>query len=83
MKLWNARKKVLPQEVTGDNLNQFIQGLFFECEGVQSPQVVSEFFTQLNSFSRDLRPVTEERDRATRAVFLRNPYQVAKAISFA
>lgn len=62
-----------------------LQGIFLEYERVQSPQVVPEFFTQLiiNSFSRELRPVTAKRDRAIWAVFLRNAYQVGKAISFA
>lgn len=66
-------------------MHQFLQGFFLEYERVQSPQVVSEFFTQLiiNSFSRELRPVTAKRDRAIWAVFLRNAYQVVKAISFA
>ena len=80
MKLWNTGKKELPQEVTEYNLDQFIKGLFLEREGVQTPEVVAQFFTQLNSFSRELRPVTEKDDRAKWALFLRNAYQVGKAI---
>lgn len=82
MKLWNACKMILPREIAEDNLDQFIQELFLEREGVQSPQVVAEFFTQLKSFSRQLRPVTEKRDRAIWAVFLRKAYQVGKTILF-
>lgn len=44
MKLWNACKKVLPQEVTEDGFDQFIKGPFAECERVQSQKVVSKFF---------------------------------------
>lgn len=82
MKLWNACKKLLPEEVNEENMDQFIQGLYLEREGVQSPQVVAEFFTQLKSFSEELRPVTEKLDRASWAVFLRKAYQVGKAILF-
>lgn len=56
------------------------KGLFLEHEGVQSRQ---SYLDNLN-LSREnyiqLRAVTEKRDRAIRAVFLRQAYQVCKAI---
>ena len=82
MKLWNACKKLLPHEVTEENFDQFIQGLIVGSEGGQSPKVVSKFFKRLLSFSKDLRTATERDDRATWAIFLRNAYQVGKAIRF-
>lgn len=82
IKLWNACKKILPDEVTKENFDQLIKGLFEYSEGVQSPEVVSEFFEQLLSFSKDLRTVTERDDRAIWATFLRSAYQVGKAIQF-
>lgn len=83
MKLWNACKKVLPrQEVTEDDLDQFIKGLFLERKGIQSPQMVAQFFTQLYSFSKELNPLTEKRDRVIWALFIRQAYQVGKALLF-
>lgn len=78
MKLWSACKKVLPREVTeeekeeDDDSDQFIKGLFVEFEGVQNPKAVSNFFKRLLSFSRELRPVTEKKDRAIWVIFFRN-----------
>lgn len=81
-KLWNACKKVLPQEVTKDNVDQFVKVLFLGSEGVGAAAVVSAFFTELISFSKEARPVTEKKDRAIWGAFLRNAYQVGKATLF-
>lgn len=73
----NACKKVLPREVTeekeeDDDSDQFIRGLFVEFEGVQNPKAVSNFFKRLLSFSKELRPVTEKKDRAIWVIFFRS-----------
>lgn len=81
-KLWNACKKVLPQEVTKDNFDQFVKGLFLESEGVGAAGVVAAFFKELISFSKEVRPVTEKKDRSIWGAFLRNAYQVGKPLSF-
>lgn len=80
MKLWSACKKTLPDKFTKENFDQLIKRLFDHSEGAQSPEVVSEFFDQLLSFSTDLRTVTERDDRAMWATFLRSAYQVGKTI---
>lgn len=73
---------MLPQEITEDDFDHFIKGLFVESERVRSAKVVSKFFNRLISFSRELRPATETRDRAIWVVFLKNAYHVGKAILF-
>ena len=82
MKLWNACKKVVPQEVTEEGFDQFIKGSFADCERVQSQKVVSKFFKWLVSFSKEIRPVTEKKDRAIWVIFLRNAYHVGKTVLF-
>lgn len=82
-KLWNACKKLLPQEVTKDNFDQFVKGLLLESEGVGAARIVSAFFKALFSFSKEIRPVTEKKDRAIWGAFLRNAYQVGKHFCFA
>ena len=82
IKLWNTCKKMLPDEVTEENYDQFIKGLFVGVEEVQSSKIVSKFFKRLLSFSKDLRPATETKDRAIWVVFLRNAYQVGTANRF-
>lgn len=82
-KLWNACKEVLPHEVTKDDFNQFVQKLFVGGDGdekVRSAKLMSNFFEELFSFSRNARPVTEKRDRSIWAAFLRTAYRVGKAI---
>lgn len=73
---------MLPQEVTKDNFDQFVKGLFLESEGVGAAGVVAAFFKELISFSKEVRPVTEKKDRSIWGAFLRNAYLVGKAIVF-
>lgn len=80
-KLWNACKKV-PQEITEDNFDQFVKGLFLESEGVGAAGAVSALFKELISFSKEIRPFTEKKDCSIWGAFLRNAYQVGKAILF-
>ena len=82
IKLWNTCKKMLPHEVTKENYGQFIKSLFVGVEEIQSLKIVSKFFKRLLSFSKDLRPATETKDRAIWVVFLRNAYLVGKANRF-
>lgn len=82
IKIWNACKQILPQEITEDDFDHSIKGLFVESEGVRSAKVVSELFNQLLSFSREPRPATEANDRAIWVIFLNNAYHVGKAILF-
>lgn len=81
-KLWNACRKVLPENFTTDNFDQFVKGLFLESEGVEAAGVVAAFFKELISFSKEVRPVTKKKDRSIWGAFLRNAYQVGRAILF-
>lgn len=82
IKLWKTCKKMLPDEVTEENYDHFIKGLFVEVGKVQSSRILSNFFKRLLSFSKDPRPATETKDRAIWVVFLRNAYQVGTANRF-